>query len=128
MVDAEERDKVAAMTVPSPATAFFQGTATVSQFPNGGSQGPPAAAPADDAAHLLIVDDDRRIRALLSRVLSEEGYRVTAAADAGEAMARLKSLSFDLIVLDVMMPGEDGFAFAARLRGERHRNSPAFPF
>ena len=72
--------------------------------------------PADDAAHLLIVDDDRRIRALLSRVLSEEGYRVTAAADAAEAMARLKSLSFDLIVLDVMMPGEDGFAFAARLR------------
>ena len=49
-------------------------------------------------------------------MLSEEGYRVTAAADAEEAMARLKSLSFDLIVLDVMMPGEDGFAFAARLR------------
>ena len=81
--------------------------------------GPSAAAPADDAAHLLIVDDDRRIRMLLSRMLSEEGYRVTAAADAEEAMARLKSLSFDLIVLDVMMPGEDGFAFAARLRGER---------
>ena len=76
-----------------------------------------AAAPADDAAHLLIIDDDRRIRALLSRMLSAEGYRVTTAADAEEAMARLKSLSFDLIVLDVMMPGEDGFAFAARLRG-----------
>jgi two-component system, OmpR family, phosphate regulon response regulator OmpR len=90
----------------------------VSQGPQqGASLGSPAAgAPADDAAHLLIVDDDRRIRALLSRMLSEEGYRVTAAADAGEAMARLKSLSFDLIVLDVMMPGEDGFAFAARLR------------
>lgn len=75
-----------------------------------------AAAPADDAAHLLIIDDDRRIRALLSRMLTAEGYRVTAAASAEEAMARLKSLSFDLIVLDVMMPGEDGFAFAARLR------------
>ncbi len=75
-----------------------------------------ASAPADDAAHLLIVDDDRRIRALLSRVLSEQGYRVTTAGDAAEAMAHLKSLSFDLIVLDVMMPGEDGFAFAARLR------------
>ncbi|MGH6858431.1 MAG: response regulator, partial [Methylocella sp.] len=63
------------------------------------SDGSPAAgAPADDAAHLLIVDDDRRIRALLSRVLSDEGYRVTTAADAAEAMARLKSLSFDLIV------------------------------
>ena len=48
--------------------------------------------------------------------LSEEGYRVTAAACAEEAMVRLKSLSFDLIVLDVMMPGEDGFSFAARLR------------
>ena len=81
---------------------------------DGSSLGAPA--PADDAAHLLIVDDDRRIRVLLSRMLSEEGYRVTAAADASEAMARLKSLSFDLIVLDVMMPGEDGFAFAARLR------------
>ncbi|MCI0600199.1 MAG: response regulator transcription factor [Beijerinckiaceae bacterium] len=77
-----------------------------------------AAAPADDAAHLLIVDDDRRIRALLSRMLSAEGYRVTTAADAAEAMARLKSLAFDLILLDVMMPGEDGFAFAARLRAD----------
>jgi two-component system, OmpR family, phosphate regulon response regulator OmpR len=81
------------------------------------SHGAPAAGvPADDAAHLLVVDDDRRIRALLSRMLSGEGYRVTAAADAAEAMARLKSLTFDLIVLDVMMPGEDGYAFAARLR------------
>ena len=93
----------------------------MSQLSQDSSQGasqesPPAGAPSDDAAHLLIVDDDRRIRALLSRMLSEEGYRVTAAADAEEAMARLKSLSFDLIVLDVMMPGEDGFAFAARLR------------
>jgi two-component system, OmpR family, phosphate regulon response regulator OmpR len=78
-----------------------------------------AATPADDAAHLLIIDDDRRIRALLSRTLSAEGYRVTTAADATEAMARLKSISFDLIVLDVMMPGEDGFAFAARLRADR---------
>ncbi|HET6377921.1 MAG TPA: response regulator transcription factor [Methylocella sp.] len=76
----------------------------------------PLAAPADDAAHLLIVDDDRRIRTLLSRVLSEEGYRVTTAADAAEATARLRSLTFDLIVLDVMMPGEDGYAFATRLR------------
>jgi two-component system, OmpR family, phosphate regulon response regulator OmpR len=77
---------------------------------------PAVSTPADDAAHLLIVDDDRRIRALLSRMLSAEGYRVTTAADASEAMVRLKSISFDLIVLDVMMPGEDGFAFAARLR------------
>jgi two-component system, OmpR family, phosphate regulon response regulator OmpR len=78
-----------------------------------------ASAPADDAAHLLIVDDDRRIRELLLRMLSAEGYRVTTAADAAEAMARLKSISFDLIVLDVMMPGEDGFAFVARLRADK---------
>jgi len=75
-----------------------------------------AAKPADDAAHILIIDDDRRIRELLSRMLSAEGYRVTTAGDAADATAKLKSFSFDLIVLDVMMPGEDGFAFAARLR------------
>src|SRR5664280_908940 len=77
---------------------------------------PAAGAPADDAAHLLVVDDDRRIRALLSRVLTNQGYRVTTAGDASEAMACLKSLAFDLIVLDVMMPGENGFDFASRLR------------
>jgi two-component system, OmpR family, phosphate regulon response regulator OmpR len=75
-----------------------------------------AATPADDAAHILIIDDDRRIRELLSRMLSAEGHRVTTATDAADATAKLKSFSFDLIVLDVMMPGEDGFAFAARLR------------
>jgi two-component system phosphate regulon response regulator OmpR len=73
-------------------------------------------APADDAAHLLIVDDDRRIRALLSRFLIDQGYRVTTAGDAADAIACLKSLAFDLIVLDVMMPGENGFDFATRLR------------
>ncbi len=73
-------------------------------------------APADDAAHLLVVDDDRRIRALLSRFLIEQGYRVTTAGDAAAATACLRSLDFDLIVLDVMMPDENGFSFAARLR------------
>ncbi|MEJ0092314.1 MAG: response regulator transcription factor [Methylocella sp.] len=77
---------------------------------------PAAGAPADDAAHLLVVDDDRRIRALLSRFLTDQGYRVTTAGDAADAMACLKSLAFDLIVLDVMMPGENGFDFAQRLR------------
>jgi len=72
--------------------------------------------PADDAAHLLIVDDDRRIRVLLQRYLSQEGYRVTLAGNAEEASAALKNFSFDLIVLDVMMPGESGLDFAARLR------------
>jgi two-component system phosphate regulon response regulator OmpR len=78
----------------------------------------PVRAPADDAAHLLVVDDDRRIRALLSRFLTEQGYRVTTACDAATATACLRSLTFDLIVLDVMMPDESGIAFAARLRRE----------
>lgn len=72
---------------------------------------------ADDAPHLLVVDDDRRIRDLLSRFLASEGYRVTTADSAMDARAKLKSLSFDLLVLDVMMPGETGFDFAKSLRG-----------
>jgi two-component system phosphate regulon response regulator OmpR len=72
----------------------------------------------DDAAHLLVVDDDRRIRDLLSRYLSNEGYRVSTAESAADARAKLKGLSFDLIVLDVMMPGETGFDFARSLREE----------
>jgi two-component system, OmpR family, phosphate regulon response regulator OmpR len=75
-------------------------------------------APADDAAHLLVVDDDKRIRQLLSRYLSDQGYRVTTAGTAADAMACLNSICFDLLVLDVMMPGENGFDFAARLRAE----------
>ena len=75
-----------------------------------------AALLPDDAPHLLVVDDDRRIRDLLSRFLSNEGYRITTAETAADARARLKGLSFDLIVLDVMMPGETGFEFAKSLR------------
>ena len=67
----------------------------------------PATLP-DDAPHLLVVDDDRRIRDLLSRFLSSEGYRVTTAETAMDARAKLKGLSFDLLILDVMMPGEFG--------------------
>jgi len=71
----------------------------------------------DDAPHLLVVDDDRRIRDLLSRFLSGEGYRVTTAETAADARAKLNGLSFDLLILDVMMPGESGFDFAKSLRG-----------
>jgi two-component system phosphate regulon response regulator OmpR len=77
------------------------------------------AAPApitDDAPHLLVVDDDRRIRALISRFLIGQGYRVTSAGTAAEARGRLRSLHFDLIVLDVMMPGETGLEFAKKFR------------
>lgn len=72
---------------------------------------------ADDAPHLLVVDDDRRIRDLLSRFLSAEGYRVTTAETAADARAKLDGLRFDLLILDVMMPGESGFDFAKSLRG-----------
>ncbi len=70
----------------------------------------------DDAPHLLVVDDDRRIRDLLSRFLAGEGYRVTTAETAADARAKLGGLSFDLLVLDVMMPGETGFELAKSIR------------
>jgi two-component system phosphate regulon response regulator OmpR len=76
----------------------------------------PAVALPDNAPHLLVVDDDRRIRDLLSRFLFAEGYRVTTADNAADARAKLGSLSFDLLVLDVMMPGETGFQLAKSLR------------
>jgi two-component system, OmpR family, phosphate regulon response regulator OmpR len=65
-------------------------------------------APEDDAPHILVVDDDRRIRSLLSRFLAERGFRVSMAADAAEARTILSGLDFDLLVVDVMMPGESG--------------------
>ena len=71
---------------------------------------------ADDAPHLLLVDDDRRIRDLLSRLLSREGYRVTTAMSAKDARAKLIGLHFDLLILDVMMPGETGFDLARIIR------------
>jgi two-component system phosphate regulon response regulator OmpR len=74
------------------------------------------AALHDQAPHLLVVDDDRRIRDLLSRFLNAEGYRVTTAENAAVARANLEGLSFDLLILDVMMPGESGFELAKSLR------------
>jgi len=76
----------------------------------------PAVALPDDAPHLLVVDDDRRIRLLLSRFLLAEGYRVTTAQSAAEARLRLEALHFDLLILDVMMPGETGFDLARSIR------------
>jgi two-component system, OmpR family, phosphate regulon response regulator OmpR len=84
--------------------------------PGGGSTPAPTLAPADDAPHLLIVDDDRRIRSLLSRYLLGEGYRVTTAESAADARARLAGLDFDLLILDVMMPGETGFDLVKSIR------------
>jgi two-component system phosphate regulon response regulator OmpR len=75
-----------------------------------------APEPADDAPHLMLVDDDRRIRDLLSRFLAGEGYRVTTAQSAKDARAKLCGLHFDLLILDVMMPGETGFDLARFIR------------
>jgi two-component system, OmpR family, phosphate regulon response regulator OmpR len=76
----------------------------------------PIPRPADDAPHILLVDDDRRIRDLLSRFLANEGYRVTTAMSASDARAILNGLHFDLLILDVMMPGETGFDLARFIR------------
>jgi two-component system phosphate regulon response regulator OmpR len=69
-----------------------------------------------EAAHLLIVDDDSRIRALLARYLTMQGYRVTTAASSADAKSRMQSFAFDLLVLDVMMPGGSGISLARALR------------
>ncbi len=72
-----------------------------------------------DLPHILVVDDDRRLRELLRRYLAENGFRVTAAEDAGDARAKLQNLAFDLLVLDVMMPGENGIDLTRSLRAAR---------
>ena len=69
-----------------------------------------------DAAHILVVDDDTRLRALLLKFLAEQGFRVTEASDAMDARGKMVSLAFDLIVLDVMMPGESGLDLIRSLR------------
>ncbi|MCR4281805.1 MAG: response regulator transcription factor [Bauldia sp.] len=70
----------------------------------------------DDASHILVIDDDKRIRVLISRYLGDHGFRVTIAGDAAEARRRLAGLAFDLLVVDVMMPGEDGLMLVKSLR------------
>ncbi|HEY8950825.1 MAG TPA: response regulator [Rhizomicrobium sp.] len=72
--------------------------------------------------HLLVVDDDERIRALLQRYLTSNEFRVSTAANAGEARALMKSIAFDLLIVDVMMPGETGLAFVTSLR--EHDRTP----
>ncbi len=68
-------------------------------------------------AHLLVVDDDRAIRDLLGRSLSAQGYSVDLAANAREMAAAIAARPFDLILLDIMMPGEDGLSVCRRLAG-----------
>ena len=86
--------------------------------PNAGSPITGGNAGAEGPAHILVVDDDARIGDLLKRFLSRNGYLVTVARDAGHASRLLQSLAFDLLVIDVMMPGEDGFSLTRRIRKE----------
>jgi two-component system phosphate regulon response regulator OmpR len=71
-----------------------------------------------DQPHILVVDDDRRIRDLTARFLIEQGFNVVTAVDAADARDKMKSLAFDLLVLDIMMPGENGLELTVSLRTE----------
>ena len=70
----------------------------------------------DDAAHILVVDDDARLRDLLQQYLVESGFRVSAAPSAADARNKMANVAFDLLILDLMMPGETGLQFAQSLR------------
>jgi two-component system phosphate regulon response regulator OmpR len=74
--------------------------------------------------HILVVEDDSRLRDRLARYLTGEGFRVTAAPDAAEARARMRGISPDLLVLDVMMPGESGLDLTRSLREEQGHDLP----
>ncbi len=69
-------------------------------------------------AHLLVADDDERIRGLLQKFLIRNGFLVTTARDAAQARRLLSGLEFDMLILDVMMPGEDGISLTRDLRGQ----------
>ena len=72
--------------------------------------------PDETTPHVLIVDDDTRIRELLQKYLSDNGYRTSTAADAAEAQTKMDGLEYDLLVLDIMMPGITGLEFTEKLR------------
>lgn len=74
--------------------------------------------------HLLVVDDDARIRSLLQKYLVENNYFISIAKDTTEALFLLKEIECDLIILDVMMPGETGIEFAKKLRLQQYNNIP----
>ncbi|MFT6556766.1 response regulator [Sneathiella sp.] len=73
----------------------------------------------DNASHILVVDDDARLASLLKQYLSDNGYRVTVAESADIARQKMKGLTFDLMVLDRMMPGEDGLSLAKSIRADQ---------
>ena len=73
--------------------------------------------------HILIIDDDDRIRTLLSRYLTKQGYRASAASGAEEARSKMQGLKYDLLIIDIMMPGEDGLSLTRSLR--EHHDVPS---
>lgn len=81
--------------------------------------GPRAEPLPDNAPHILVVDDDQKIRELLGRFLTNNGFRVTQASDAASARSCMRGLTFDLVLLDVMMPGESGLSLARDLKATR---------
>jgi two-component system, OmpR family, phosphate regulon response regulator OmpR len=77
-----------------------------------------------EPAHILIVDDDDRIRDLTKRFLTLKGFRVSAAQDAATARSLMDNLAFDLAILDIMMPGEDGLSLLSGIRKGPARETP----
>ena len=78
----------------------------------------PAMTASAETPHILVVDDDERLRALLQRYLSTNDFRVSAASNAAEARALMKSIAFDLLIVDVMMPGETGLELTKSVRAQ----------
>ncbi|MCD0497851.1 response regulator [Achromobacter sp. MY14] len=78
----------------------------------------------DQIDHVMIVDDDREIRELAGNFLKKNGLTVTLAADGRQMRSLLENLSVDLIVLDIMMPGDDGLVLCRELRSGKHRRIP----
>ena len=72
--------------------------------------------PEDEAAHILVVDDDPRIRQMLTRYFDKEGYRIDAVADGTAMWAHLAGNRVDIVLLDVVLPGEDGLTLARQIR------------
>lgn len=81
----------------------------------------------EDHPHILVVDDDTRLRSLLRKFLTDNGFYVSTAADAAEARAQMAGLHFDLLVLDVMMPGESGLELTRSLRQGEASGAPHVP-
>ena len=114
MISNEERSRVEALL---PGSMPTDDTVAAPRKSASSGTGSPMEPLLDNAPHILVVDDDQRIRDLLARYLFENGFRVTTAVDAATARASMRGLAFDVVILDVMMPGESGLDLARDLKG-----------